>query len=695
MTVRLRMIALSAVAVVVTGLVTPSAYASAPVSTSSAGLSAPSASASSTGGAPLTNLAHLNFLTTSVRPPKQARHTTYHLAGQPTVGVLWVYAQPDGSGGFTRLGGGDYDAATNTYSQGAYDADDIARAAVVYLRHFRQFGDVFSRRQAVALLRGLTYLQTASGPDAGNVVLWMQPDGTLTPSAKPVEQPDPSDSANSYWLARTLWALGEGYADLVHVDRAFAMFLRSRLLLGVRALERDSLSRYGRYLVVDGARTPAWLIANGADASAEAVLGLSAFVSPEPRSVAVRSALTKLADGIAALGSHSSASRSGSSWPYGAILPSATTRSSWHSWASLTPAGLSAASMALDRPALAQPAVSDAAAFSPDLLTSYGPINGLTPAPTDRSSIAYGADSRVESLLAVARLTGSSGLRTLAGEFAGWFFGQNPAGTPMYDRATGVTYDGVSADGVVNPSSGAESTIHGLLTMLALDSAPDVARIALAADSVVARTGTTVIEGEAATTSGAASAAVATPASSAESAWSGGAYLQVTGTATAQWTVPASDQPRIVEAVINRVAERAGVARFSSSGRRIGRAGFGGGGAQGASAVAGRLVPVVVGTLPAHATTLRAVFRGGAGQLDAVLLTPLVSSLQAGSTAVLSSRSSTRRSALVSLAGPILIGVYDRTGTPVGRRLRTTGPARVRIPAGGFATAAMRRGPNR
>ena len=76
------------------------------------------------------------------------------------------------------------------------------------------------RRRAYELLRGLTYLQTATGPNAGNVVLWMQPDGTLNPSADPRRLPDPSDSDASYWLARTIWALGEGYAAFQHADPA-------------------------------------------------------------------------------------------------------------------------------------------------------------------------------------------------------------------------------------------------------------------------------------------------------------------------------------------------------------------------------------------------------------------------------------------------------------------------------------------
>ena len=95
----------------------------------------------------------------------------------------------------------------------------------------------------------------------------------------------------------------------------------------------------------------------------------------------------------------------------------------------------------------------------------------LEPAPTDGVQIAYGADSRLQSLLAVDR----PGQRALAGVAAAWYFGNNPAKAPMYDPATGRTFDGVARDGTINRNSGAESTIHGLLSMLALDAAPDVA----------------------------------------------------------------------------------------------------------------------------------------------------------------------------------------------------------------------------
>lgn len=621
----------------------------------------------------LTNLAHLDFLTASVTPPEQSGHTTYRLATHPSVGMLWVYANHNDDGTFTRTGGGDYDSATNTYSQGAYDADDVARAAVVYVRHWRQFGDAHSRARAYALLRGLTYLQTASGPNRGNVVLWMQPDGTLNPSALPKEEPDPSDSANSYWLARTIWALGEGYRAFAHHDSGFAAFLGTRMHLAIGALRRDSLAHYGTFVHADGARTPAWLIADGADASAEAVLGLSAYV--QARGADATTPLRRLARGIADLGT-----KPGRHWPYGAILPSATSRSSWHAWAGLAPAALSRAAAALHRRRLADAALADAAGFSPDLLTSYGAINGLTPAPTDRSQIAYGVDSQVESLVATGEVTHSAGLRRLAGIYAGWYFGQNPAGAPMYDPGTGVTYDGVSADGVINRNSGAESTIHGLLSMLALDGHPALARIARQSATIRHRHGSALVEAESAATTGAASVATADPASTAESAWSGGKYLRVTGRATARWTVRASRQPRVLEAVINRVPGHAATARFG----RVGSVGFGQGGAQGASAAPGELVPVVVGVLPAGATHVHATFTGGAGSLDALLLTPLVSTLTTAHTAVLSSRAARAHTVHLRRMGAVTVSGYDARGRLVTRH-HDRGRVAVRVSAEGFA----------
>ena len=195
----------------------------------------------------LTNLAHLDFLLDDVSPKAVTGHTTYRLAEEPKLLVPWTYADRKDDGSYSRVGGGTLDEKTGDYTQGAFNTDDIARAAVVYLRHWQQTGSADSRTKAYDLLRAVAYLQTTSGPSYGRSILWMQADGTLNPSAEPAELPDPSDSADSYWQARSLWAYGEGYAAFQREDPAFAKFLRDRIRLSVRALNHDVLARYGDY----------------------------------------------------------------------------------------------------------------------------------------------------------------------------------------------------------------------------------------------------------------------------------------------------------------------------------------------------------------------------------------------------------------------------------------------------------------
>ncbi|HZC27050.1 MAG TPA: hypothetical protein VE287_08495, partial [Actinopolymorphaceae bacterium] len=350
--------------------------------TASAPLGSPGFTATTDTPHRLTNLAHLDWLGAEVQPPDQAGHTTYRLADQPGVGVLWTYADRQADGSYRRIGGGTYDPTTNTYGQGAFNADDISRAAVVYVRHWRATGAATSRTRASQLLRGLTYLQTAEGANAGNVVLWMQPDGTLHPSAEPKEEPDPSDSADSYWLARTIWALGEGYAAFVQTDRAFAGFLADRIQLALSALDREVLDSYGTWLHIDGVPVPAWLIAGGADATGEALLGLSAYVGSSGDKRA-HVALRKLADGVVAM-------RAGTprTWPYGAVLPWSLSRADWHAWGGLAPAGLARSYPVLGDQRLRDAALSDTASFTPHLLIAAGPQNGWLPTPGDTAQIA-------------------------------------------------------------------------------------------------------------------------------------------------------------------------------------------------------------------------------------------------------------------------------------------------------------------
>jgi hypothetical protein len=643
--------------------------------------------------APLTNLAHLDWLGDQVSPPAQAGHTTYRIDSEPELGVLWTYADLRSDGQYHRVGGGGLKPDGVNWKQGAFNADDVSRASVVYLRHWQQTGSETSKHKAYEMLRGLAYFQTVSGPNAGNVVLWMQPDGTLNPVADPPELPSPSDSGESYWLARTTWALGEGYAafhgSADPADQAFAGFLADRLDLAVGALQRQPLARYGTYRQVDGQQTPAWLVVDGADASAEAVLGLSAYVAAGGPSAAARDTLRKLADGIAQMGGGGARS-----WPFGAVLPWAVSLADWHAWASQMPAALARASAALGDTSLAAPAVRDSATFDPWLLTSGGPDNGRLPTRIDGSQIAYGVDSRLQSLLATADVTGSAGIRRLAGIVASWYFGANASGQPAYDPTTGRPVDGVEANGNVNHNAGAESTIHALLSMLALDANPDVAAAAQQTPSISGRDGNVDIQAESGTPNDPADIVTLADGWTGESKYGGTGYVSLPDGGLLTVPVGAGGN-RLVHAVVNLQPGSTAVTTFTSGGSVLGTVRSGAVGPQGDSPAPGALLPVTLPvTLPAGQTSVTATTvasNGDRALIDALMVEPLVSRLVLSGpnhgTALLRSAATDDQQVTVSVVGkaPAKVEVYDGSGRRVSLSLvKAPGAVQTRVVAGGF-----------
>lgn len=626
--------------------------------------------------APLTNLDHLDFLGDTATPRETRRHTTYRLAQEPEVGMLWTYADKRDDG-FERIGGGTEDQETGDWTQGAYNADDISRAAIVYVRHFEQTGDRDSLRKAYQLLRGLTYMQVTTGRHRGNVVLWMQPDGGLNRSAEPVELPDPSDSDASYWLARTIWALGEAVPAFREEDPRFARFLERRLALAVDAVDRQVLDRYGDHYRADGRRTPAWLIVDGADATAEAVIGLAAYVEDAGRTETTRKArrvMRQLAEGVAEL-SGGDARR----WPFGGVLPWGLSRSIWHGWASQMGGALAAAGET-------RTARRDAFTFDPWLITSGGPDNGRQPTRADQVQIAYGADSRVQNLLAQGTRAGDE----LAGVYAAWFFGANNAGVPTYDPATGVTIDGVETDGRVNQNSGAESTIHGLLTMLQLDAHPRVAEIARTAQ-IGEGVGVTELQAEDAALAGGARAVAPESRWTGESQYGGTGYARLPAGGRATFRVPADQPASLVMPVTDYRPRSRAVTTYAAAGERVGAVRSGAVGAQGRSEAPGALLPQTLRELPDGATSLVARTRGGAARVDAVVLQPLVTTHVLGGggrgTAVLRNADTRAQRTTVAVPGDgtARVHVYDGLGRAVRSTTSDAADVPVRLPAGGFA----------
>lgn len=641
--------------------------------------------------APLTNLAHLDFLMDTVPLAAVAGHTTYQLDTSPSAQAPWTYADRKADGSYTRMGGGTLDPVTGHWSQGAFNADDIARTAVVYLRHWQQTGNAASKEHAFEALRSLAYLQTVSGPNTGNVVLWQQSDGTLTPSAKPVELPDPSDSAESYWLARTVWALGEGYSAFASADPAFASFLKDRLHLAVTALNRQSLGKYGSYDTADGAKVPAWLITGGADASAEAVLGLSAYVKAVPADRLAATALSRLSEGVAAM-----SSGSGQQWPFGAILPWNQSRTLWHAWGGMAPAAVATASTVLHQPRLLEAAVKDSAQFTPQLLAAGGPDNAWSPTP-GQAQIAYGVDSRVEGLVATAKTADAAGLLDLAAVTASWFFGANPSGAPAYDPARGTAIDGIEPDGRVNPNSGAESTIHTLLTMLALDANPELKSRALGINHTVSTHGLSVVEAESGTITGSGTVVKPSSAWTGEANISGGAFVALKAGASLTVPLPASDEARNIYPIVNQGLAPSGTTNWTSGRGPLGTTQNGGAGAQGITAVPGILFPFALKRAAAPGTSAVVGTTDGDVALDALLVQPEISTVAVTGTGG-------KSTLYVSAAGSVTVKQmdvpagfvleqrqYDRSGKPLDGNRNDAGArsGRVSVAPGGFTLATL------
>ena len=352
-------------------------------------------------------------------------------------------------------------------------------------------------------------------------------------------------------------------------------------------------------------------------------------------------------------------------WPYGALLPWALSRVHWHAWASQMPAALAgsgrrdparprgrrrgllhAAAARLRRPG--QRLAADAVRPHPDRLRRR-----LAPAVPARGRARRPAP----------------GLRRLAGVAAAWYFGANASGAPMYDPATGVTFDGVAADGTVNHNSGAESTIHGLLSMLALDGAPDVARWARRAAVVVADARGRVVEAE----------SVGGPVVTPPSAWTRrvGVERRRVRRAAGRWEVKFGPRAR---------HRRGGGADGPGRGRDVL------GSARHALARRRRSAGLLAGARPARdpaprrsAATSPPAGVSGTVALDAIQVTPpssrSSSAARGHSQALLRSFATVPRRARVPFAG--IASAYDARGRLVAR----TRAARVRIPPGGFAIA--------
>lgn len=328
--------------------------------------------------------------------------------------------------------------------EGAVCVDDVARAAVVYLRLYEQTGDEHARRTAKKLLAFVQYMQTESGLFYNFV--W---DNTLRINT---EHENSVADEFGWWAARAVWALGEGARVLKESDPALSRQYAEAIRRTYPHLDAH-LARYGETVEANGFTFPAWLLYESAsDATSELLLGLVALQRAYPDG-ALQQRISRFAEGIEAM-------RFGdmNTFPYGGF---ASYPGGWHGWGNSQTMALASAGR------------TDVARLEADqfysLLLTEGWLHSLDYATRQArhfEQIAYAARAMTVGLVRLYEQTGEERYAAMAGLSASWFTGNNAAGAVMYDAATGRGYDGINDVTTVNRNSGAESTIEALMTML-------------------------------------------------------------------------------------------------------------------------------------------------------------------------------------------------------------------------------------
>jgi hypothetical protein len=386
------------------------------------------------------NLAHLNFLVEDA-----------DIAGQP-MAITHIYSE------FPRY------EWVDASGEGIACVDDAARAAQVYLTDYELTQDAASLDKARRLLNFVLYMQADDG-QFFNFILDRA--GTINTAG------NTSFKSSGWWAARAARALGAGYRVMRSVDTAYASQL-DRAFQRIRDIwAGDVAVNYGKYDQVHGVQVPAWLIGGGADVTSIAVLALLDYDSAtDGQDTATRDLLAKLAEGLAAYQAGDARN-----YPFGLHPDSTASPFSWHAWGSTQAFALASAGRQLARPEWVASARREADDFYARLLA--GPMVaewGVLPAAFPQ--IAYGLNSMTQGLLALHQATGDESYGKLAGLAAGWFFGNNAAGVPMYDPATGRGYDGLLGPSSfrVNQNAGAESTIEALLALQGIAADPVASR---------------------------------------------------------------------------------------------------------------------------------------------------------------------------------------------------------------------------
>ncbi len=369
------------------------------------------------------NLAHLDYLSETI------------FLDSTEVLIVYIYAEAPN---YERIA---------AEGEGITAVDDVARAALVYLKYYEQFGGEENLEKAKKALKFVLHMQA----EDGQFYNFIYDDYTINRDGRT------SMKSFDYWSIRAIRAMSYGYNLFRSKDIEFAERLKNAVELTFPHIEKWMDSQ-GQYILTFPVNIPLWLINNAGDQSAELVLGLIGFYIATG-DVRAEEFIRKLADALVKFqiskGEYSGAHLS---W-----------QNIWHAWGAHQVQAISEAYKIFNEEKWLTSLTLGADFLSKVITEDH--LNELTFIGTDSVTvkkypqIAYGIHAVTSSLMEAYLITKKEDYRVSMMKGLEWFSGENSAGVVMYDPSSGRTFDGIDLNGV-NKNSGAESTIEALLAFL-------------------------------------------------------------------------------------------------------------------------------------------------------------------------------------------------------------------------------------
>ena len=369
------------------------------------------------------NLAHLDYLSETIS------------LDSSDVLIVYIYADAPN---YERI---------SAEGEGITAVDDVARAALVYLKYYEQFGGEENLEKAKKALKFVLHMQAGDG----QFYNFIFDDHTINKEGRT------SKKSFDYWAIRAIRAMSYGYKVFQSSDQEFADRLKNSVELTFPHIEKWMESQ-GQYILTFPVNIPLWLINNAGDQSSELVLGLIDFYLVTG-DISTEGYIRKLTDGLVKFqmskGDYSGAHLS---W-----------QNLWHAWGAHQVQAISKAYPVFGEEKWLT-SLTEGAVFLSKVVSENN-LNELTFIGTDSVTvnkypqIAYGIHAVTSGLMEAYLITNNEEFKVSMMEGLEWLNGSNSAGVVMYDPTTGRTFDGIDMDGV-NRNSGAESTIEALLLFL-------------------------------------------------------------------------------------------------------------------------------------------------------------------------------------------------------------------------------------